>query len=99
MRLSREKINHLSHLILKALWEDENVDFIEEKNKVRLEIVRLITEELKLDDEIDKIVREAIKSYSRKIEEGSQEWEVLYNKKYGEELRKRRNYDINKLLG
>lgn len=90
MRLSREKINHLSHLIINAFFEDENIEIIKAKNDVRLEIVRVITEELMLEDEIDQQVRERLSTYKRKIIEGSQEWEILYQKTYEEEMNKKR---------
>jgi hypothetical protein len=35
-------------------------------------------------------VRSRLQSYSRQIPEGSQEWDVLYQKTYEEELRKRK---------
>jgi len=87
-RLSREKINHFSQLILKALLEDKNVDFLEEPNAVRLAIVKAIENELQLYEELDKKAIQKIKSQKRSIEEGSREWEILYRKYYNEELQK-----------
>ena len=89
MRLSRSKINHLSHVIIKALEEDPTVELLKDSNLVRLDIVRIITRELKIEDEIDEIVRKKLSSYSRKIQEGSQEWDVLYQKTYEEEMAKK----------
>jgi len=90
MRLSREKINHLSHLIIKAFLGDENIEVLKAKNDVRLDIVRIITEELLLEEEVDREVHERLSSYKRKIIEGSQEWEILYQKTYEEEMNKKR---------
>lgn len=92
MRLSREKINHISRLIIKELAESDGIEFLREPNEVRLEIVRLITDELRIDDEIDEQVRKTLNSYSRKIVEGSREWEVMYNKLYDEVFNKRRRF-------
>jgi len=86
MRLSREKIIHLSHVIIKGLIEEEAVDFLKPENDVRLEIVRVITEELMIDDKIDEVVRKKLASYSRPILEGSREWDIMYRKLYEEEL-------------
>jgi hypothetical protein len=87
-KLSREKINHLSKLILNALYKNEQVDFLDEPNAIRLAIVKAIDEEMKLYDEIDRRAREKISSQKKHIEEGSQEWEILYRKYYNEELSK-----------
>lgn len=87
-KLSREKIHHLSKLILNLLYQDDTVEFLDEPNEIRLAIVRAIDEEMKLYDEIDRKAREKITSQKKHIEEGSQEWEILYRKYYNEELAK-----------
>ncbi len=92
MRLSREKINHLSNLIIKRLSENEMVEFLKEANDVRLQVVSTITEELKIDDVIDEAVKNTIASYSKKIPEGSNEWEIMYNKLYDEGMKKKRGF-------
>lgn len=92
MRLTREKINHLSKLIIAGLAKDDRVEFFEEENKIRLEIVNIITNILKIDDEIDAEVRKTLSSYSKNIREGTPEWDVLYNKHYNEEANKRRGF-------
>lgn len=92
MRLSREKINHLSKLIIDGLIKDDRVEFFDEENNIRLEIVKVITDLLKIDDDIDTDVREIISSYSKNIKEGTPEWDVLYNKHHNEEDKKRRGF-------
>jgi len=92
VRLSREKINHLSKLIITDMAKDDRVEFFEEENKIRLEIVRVVTDLLKVDDEIDETARKTLASYSKSIREGTPEWEVLYNKHYNEEAKKRRGF-------
>ncbi len=68
------------------------VEFLRESNDVRLQVVSSITEELKIDDVVDEAVRKTINSYSKKIPEGSNEWEVMYNKLYDDEMKKRRGF-------
>ncbi|MBI3813395.1 MAG: DUF507 family protein [Nitrospinae bacterium] len=92
MKLNREKINHLSKLIIAGLAKDDRVEFFEEENKIRLEIVRIITDIMKVDDEIDAAARKTLSSYSKNIREGTPEWEVLYNKHYNEDANKRRGF-------
>lgn len=92
MRLSRGKINHLSKLLLLALEEDPQAELLREPNEVRLQIVRVITDELTIEEVVDEEVRRTLASYSRKLREGTPEWEVLYNKHYEEEMTKRRRF-------
>ena len=90
MKLSREKILRLSHLILDRLNHDENVEFFTEPQELRQQIVKLISEEMKADEAIDALVRRKIESQKRTIVEGSDEWDVLYRKYYEEESARHR---------
>lgn len=90
MRLSEDRISHISHLILDKLAQDRNVDLIDAEERVLREIKRIITEELRFDDEADTVARRTIQSLSRKVPEGSCEWDVLYRKYVEEELNRRR---------
>jgi len=42
MRLSREKINKLAHAVADTLAEMDNVDFLEDRNSIRLEARRVL---------------------------------------------------------
>ncbi len=94
MRFSREKINHLSQVILKSLLADDRVEYFLEDNELRLEVVRVLQDEMKIEDDIDHAVRKTISSYGRDIREGSQEWDVVYQRHYAEEFKKRRGFNI-----
>ena len=87
-RLSREKINYLARLILNAFFENDQVEFLDEPNEIRLTIVKSIEEELKLYDLLNQKSAEKIRSQKKSIEEGSREWEILYRKYYNEEISK-----------
>lgn len=89
MSLSRPKINQLSQLIVKDLQKSGAVVFLKGENDVRLQIVKTLADELKLEEVIDAEVRRMLSSYSRKIPEGSREWDVMYQKFYEQELKKR----------
>jgi len=89
VRLSSERISHISHLIFNKLWADDLIDFESEEKAVR-EIKRTISEYLDVEEEVDGMVRKKIASYSRKIPEGSSEWGVLYRKFFEEEMAKRK---------
>jgi hypothetical protein len=90
VKLSREKILHLSHLVLNHLNADDQVEFFADLQEIRQEIVKLISDELKTDEAIDALVRRKIESQKRTIVEGSEEWEILYRKYYEEEVARHR---------
>lgn len=87
MRLSREKINLLSHHVAERLAGIDEVEFIEDRNTIRLSVVDILTKWLKKEELLDAAARRKIDSQQRKIPEGSAEWEILYRKYYEEELR------------
>ena len=89
MSLSREKINHLSQILMRELQKFPGVTLQAPTNIIRLEIVRAFNEALKLEAAIDTAVRRTLTSYSRQIVEGSREWDVMYQKLYEEELARR----------
>jgi hypothetical protein len=89
MKLSDEKVSHLTHVVLKGLLEKNIIHPLVEEGEIRREIRRVITNELKIADEIDSSVKNKLNSYSRKIPEGSPEWEVLYQKFFDEEASKK----------
>ena len=88
IRLSREKINCLSRQILDALFGDDQVEFLDEPNEIRLSIVKSIEDEMKLYELLDKKAIEKINAQRKSIKEGSREWEILYRKYYNDEISK-----------
>ncbi len=88
MRLSRDKVNKVAHVITDALAEMNEVDFLEDRNTIRLEVRRLLEDLLNQEARIDQAARQKIESQKRTILEGSQEWDILYRKYYNEEVKK-----------
>ena len=88
MRLSRDKVNKLAHVVTDTLAEMDQVDFIEDRNTVRLEVRKILEELLNQEARIDQAARQKIESQRRTILEGSQEWDILYRKYYNEEVKK-----------
>ena len=86
MRLSRDKINVLSHRIADTLAEIDEVTFLEDRNTIRLAALNALNKWMKKEEEMDRVAREKIESQSREIPEGSSEWDILYRKYYEEEL-------------
>ncbi len=90
MKLSRERVLQLSHLILRYIEEDEGIEYFDPPQELRQQIVKLIEGEMRADEAIDALVRRKIESQKRSIPEGSDEWDVLYRKYYEEEQAKHR---------
>ena len=90
MKLSREKVIKLSHLVFNEFNNDEEIEFYADPSEIRNEIFQLISDEMKADEAIDALVRRKIETQKRTIVEGSDEWEVLYRKYYEEESARHR---------
>jgi len=88
MRISREKVNHISKMIVTDLVKRDDFDYKTEHNDVRLEITHVINEYLKIEDSADEEARKVCASYSRKMREGTDEWDILYNRHYEEYMSK-----------
>ena len=89
MMLSDDKVSHTSHMLLKGLLDNKLVVLKVDDSEVRREIKKTIGAQLKIGEEIDAAVTKKLLSFSRKLAEGSPEWEVLYKKFYEEEEAKR----------
>lgn len=89
MMLSEDKISHMSHVLLGKLLDKNLVELVEEPGTIRREIKRSIVTELKIGEDMDEAVRRKLQSFSKKLIEGSPEWEVLYKKFFREEEIKR----------
>lgn len=88
MRISREKIVRLSHKMTDVLVASSDVEFVEDRDTIRQNIVTILTNTLREEEKIDGEVRKRITSQKKEILEGSEEWEVLYRKYYTDELRR-----------
>ena len=88
MRLSREKIVRLSHVVTDCLVASDDVEFVEDRATIRQSIVEILTALLKQEEQVDAQVRQKISSQKKEILEGSEEWDVLYRRYYAEELRR-----------
>ena len=90
VKLSSEKMVHLSHVILQALQETAGLTLTQPGNDVRKRLLAVLRDELLRDLQIENRARRKISSQRRNIPEGSPEWDVLFRKYYEEELSARR---------
>jgi hypothetical protein len=88
MKLSRDKVNDLSHKIVAALRKNREFRLKRDSNDVRLEMVKVITDLLQTEDKVDRAARAKIRTMKRDISEGTEEFELLHRRYYAEELKK-----------
>lgn len=88
MKLSRDKINDISHKMVAAFRKSREFRLKKDQNDVRLEVVRLMTELLAIEEKIDRAARTKIRSQKKEIAEGTEEWDLLHRRYYSEELKK-----------
>jgi hypothetical protein len=90
MKLSHEKLVHLSHVLATALEADGEVTFLRPQNEVRLLTLGVLRQEVLREEEMEQRARDRIASMRRGIAEGSAEWDILFKKYYDDERDKRR---------
>ena len=86
--MSRDKVNKVAHVVTDGLAEIDELDFIEDRNTIRLEVRKILEDLLNQEEKIDQAARHKIENQKRTILEGSQEWDILYRKYYNEEVKK-----------
>ena len=88
MRVSRDKVNKVAHVVTDALADLPEVTFLQENNAVRLEVRKILETLLNQEERIDLAAKHKIENQKKTILEGSQEWDILYRKYYNEEVKK-----------
>ncbi len=88
MRVSRDKANKVAHVVTDALADLQDVEFLEDRNTIRLEVRKVLEELLNQEERIDQAARHKIENQKKTILEGSQEWDILYRKYYNDEVKK-----------
>ncbi len=86
-RVSEGRISALSHLVLAELKRGDVAD-LQSDRLVLQEIKAALNDFLQIDEVLDAKVRRKIQSLSRRVSEGSAEWDVLYRQYFEEEKRK-----------
>ena len=88
MKLSRDKVNDLSHKIVSAVRKSRDFRVRKDPNELRLALVRELTDILQLEERIDQAARQKIRTQKRDIAEGGEEYDLLHKRYYAEELKK-----------
>lgn len=84
-----ERFSDLSHKILDELYEEDLIHFDVAENRIKNVIYNAMTSFMADTSEIEDAVMDKIRSYKRKFIPGTDEFEILHEKLYREELTKR----------
>jgi hypothetical protein len=84
-----ERYSDISHKILDELYEEDLIHFDVTENRIKNVIYNAITSFLADTSAIEDAVMDKIRSYKRKFIPGTDEFEILHEKLYHEELMKR----------
>lgn len=83
------RMNQITNRIRDFIKTDPNIEIFEEIHVIRKIISGILIEAAKEEEDIEKEVRTRIKSYSKKIIEGTSEWNILYKRIYQDMLKQR----------
>ena len=86
--LSEDRMTYFAHAIVDGIWNDDLVDYEDEDMAIKI-AKQAIVKFVKEYGEMDKKARSMVESLKRNVPEGSPEWDVLYNKYFEEEFRRR----------
>lgn len=84
-----ERYSDLAHKILDSLYEEDLIRYDVSENRVKNIIYDAITAYIADNSEIESAVLDRMRSYKRQLIPGTDEYEILYEKLYKEELQKR----------
>jgi len=84
-----ERYSDISHKILDELYEEDLIHFEVSENRIKNIIYNSITSFIADASEVDDAVMDKIRSYKKHYIPGTDEFEILYEKLYREEMTKR----------
>jgi hypothetical protein len=84
-----ERFSDIAHKILDELYEEDLIHFDVNENRIKNIIFSAMTSFLADSSEIEDAVMDKIRSYKRNFIPGTDEFEILHDKLYKEELMKR----------
>ncbi len=84
-----ERFSDMSHKILDELYEEDLIHFEVTENRIKNIIYNSITSFIADDSQIQDAVMDKIRSYKKRYIPGTDDFDILYEKLYREELTKR----------
>ncbi len=86
---NEDRFSDIAHKVLDYLYEEDFIHYTVSDNKVKNIIFESIDEFLKGFEEADGTVYEKIKNYKRKLIPGTDDYDLVYQRLYEEELTRR----------
>ncbi len=86
---NEDRFSDIAHQVLDFLWEEDFIHYIVSDNKVKNIIFDSIDEFLQGFEQADGAVYEKIQTYKRKLIPGTEDYDLVYQRLYEEELIKR----------
>ena len=84
-----ERYSDISHKVLDELYEEDLIHFDVTENRIKNIIYNAITSFIAEASELEDIVMDKIRSYKKRYIPGTDEFDILHEKLYREELNKR----------
>lgn len=84
-----DRYNDIAHRILEYLWKQSLIEYSVSENRVKNIIYNAIEEYLKTYEAVEDIVIEKIEHYKRKLIPGTDEYELVFERLYEEELKRK----------
>jgi hypothetical protein len=84
-----DRFSDISHQIMDYLYEEDFIHFEVSDNQVKNLIFNAIEDFMKGFDEADTLAYEKIKTYKRKLIPGTEDYDIIFNRLYEEELIKK----------
>lgn len=84
-----DRFSNIAHKIMDFLYEEDYIHFEVNDNQVKNIIANSINDFMKGYDEADSIAYEKIKNYKRKLIPGTEDYDIVFNRLYEEELIKK----------
>jgi uncharacterized protein len=84
-----DRYSDISHKILESLWKEDLIDYSVSENRVKNVIYTAMEKYFSSFEEVEEIVADKISNYKRKLIPGSAEYDLVFERLYEEELRKK----------
>lgn len=84
-----DRFSNIAHIIMDYLYEEDFIHFTVNDNQVKNLIAEAINKFIKGYDEADSLAYEKIKTYKRKLIPGTEDYDIVFNRLYEEELVKK----------
>ena len=78
MRLSKERVRHLSEALATRLQQEGHVEITGDRKALVEALQQAVTEELSLEDRLNAEVRQMLKAYEQQIEQGQVDYQKMF---------------------